>query len=265
MSAGPTRIALFGAGGRMGRALVAATAAGSDCEVVAAIVPAASALVGGPVVADARLHYASALDPRTACDVVVDFSSTAGFDSALAVALSRGVAFVSGTTGLADAQRAALDAAAERIPVLWASNFSIGVALLRRLVAVAAASLDAQFDVEIVEAHHARKLDAPSGTALTLGEAVAAARGGSVDQLACPPRHGVGGPRSAGGIGFASIRGGDIVGEHTVLFAGAGERLELTHRATDRAIFARGAVHAARWLAGRAPGRYDIVDTLVAG
>jgi 4-hydroxy-tetrahydrodipicolinate reductase len=265
VSTGPTRIALFGAGGRMGRALVAAVSAGSDCEAVAAIVPAASAMVGEPVAADARLHYRCTLDPRIACDVVVDFSSTAGFDVALATAQARGVAFVSGTTGLADDQRAALDAAAERIPVLWASNFSIGVALLRRLAAVAAASLDVHFDVEIVEAHHARKIDAPSGTALTLGEAVAAARGGALANLACPARHGLTGPRSVGGIGFSSIRGGDIVGEHTVLFAGAGERLELTHRATDRAIFARGAVHAARWLAARAPGRYDIVDTLVAG
>jgi 4-hydroxy-tetrahydrodipicolinate reductase len=263
VSTGPIRIALFGAGGRMGRALVVSATAGSDCEVVAAIVPAASAMLGAPVAADARLRYASMLDAQVACDVVVDFSSTAGFDAALAAALARGVAFVSGTTGLADAQRAALDAAAERIPVLWASNFSIGVALLRRLAAVAAASLDAHFDVEIVEAHHARKLDAPSGTALTLGEAVATARGATLANLACPPRHGITGPRSAGGIGFSSIRAGDIVGEHTVLFAGSGERLELTHRATDRMIFARGAVHAACWLAARAPGRYDIVDTLV--
>ncbi len=265
MSHGPTRIALFGAGGRMGRAVVEAVAAGSDCELVAAIVPAASAMVGQPLGAPVRLHHARALDAGIACDVVVDFSSTAGFDAALAAARSRGAAFVSGTTGLADTQRAALEAAAEHIPVLWASNFSLGVALLRRLAAFAAASLDPSFDVEIIESHHAGKLDSPSGTALTLGEAIAAARGGTLAERACYARHGITGPRASGDIGFSSIRAGDIVGEHTVLFAGAGERVELTHRATDRMIFARGAVHAAQWLATRAPGRYDIVDTLIRG
>ncbi len=233
--------------------------------MVAAIVPAASALRGQPVAAGSALRYADVLAETVACDVVVDFSTPDGFDAALAAASARGLAFVSGTTGLADARHAALDEAAARIPVLWASNFSIGAAVLRRLAALAAASLTPEFDVEIIEAHHARKLDAPSGTALTLGEAVAKARGANLADVACLARHGILGPRRAGSIGFSSIRAGDLVGEHTVLFAGPGERLELMHRATDRMIFARGALYAARWLAARAPGRYDIVDALVAG
>ncbi|MGN6513592.1 MAG: 4-hydroxy-tetrahydrodipicolinate reductase [Lysobacteraceae bacterium] len=173
-------------------------------------------------------------------DVAVDFSLPAGFDGILDLCRARGAALVSGTTGLVPAQRAALDAAAARIPVLWASNFSLGVAVLADLVERAARALQG-WDCDIVEAHHVHKQDAPSGTALSLGEA--AGRGGA------SPR-------------YASLRAGDIVGEHTVQFTGLGERLELVHRATSRDVFARGALHAALRLAGRAPGQYRLADLL---
>lgn len=174
-------------------------------------------------------------------DVAIDFSLPTGFDGILELCLARGRALVSGTTGLEESQRAALDTAAERIPVLSAANFSLGVAVLAELVRRAAAALPG-WDCDIVEAHHTHKKDAPSGTALHLGQAVADGRG--------RPPH------------YASLRAGDIVGEHTVQFAGLGERLELIHRATDRDIFARGALETARRLVGRSPGRYAIADLI---
>lgn len=173
-------------------------------------------------------------------DVAVDFSLPEAFDAVLAACVARKAGFVSGTTGLYDAQRIALEEAARVVPVLWASNFSLGVAVLADAVARAAGALPG-WDCHIVEAHHAGKRDAPSGTALSLGEA--AADGGAT-------------PR------YASLRAGDIVGEHTVQFTGIGERLEFVHRATSRDVFARGALHAAAWLAGRAPGRYRMADLL---
>ena len=173
-------------------------------------------------------------------DVAIDFSRPAGFEHVLSLCTERGAALVSGTTGLGDAQFAALDAAAERIPVAWAANFSVGVAVLSRLVEQAAAAL-AGWDCDIVESHHARKVDAPSGTALALGE-VATAAGAA--------------PR------YASVRAGDIIGEHLVQFTGAGERLELVHRAGSRDVFVHGALHAARRLHGRPPGRYGLRDLL---
>ena len=173
-------------------------------------------------------------------DVAIDFSLPDGFDAILDLCRQRGRPLASGTTGLSQAQQAAVDAASARIALVWASNFSLGVAVLHDLVERAARALPG-WDCDIVEAHHARKLDAPSGTALTLGQA--AGEGGAT-------------PR------YASIRAGDIVGEHLVQFATAGERLELVHRATDRDIFARGALHAARALIGRAPGRYRVRDLL---
>lgn len=245
----------------MGRAILDAAAA-ARVAVVAAVVPAASPLLGRPVEGLAPLRHAAAPDPGVAFDVVVDFSSVAGFDAALAAARAHHAAFVSGTTGLSAEHRQALAQAGAEIPVLWASNFSLGVAVLHRLVAAAAGALGPGFDAEVIEAHHAGKRDAPSGTALTLGAAIASARAQRLADVACHARHGITGPRREGEIGFASIRAADLVGEHTVLFAGPGERLELTHRATDRGVFARGALHAATWIAGRAPGRYELADTL---
>ncbi len=255
-----TRIILFGASGRMGQEILRVAPSQSGIELVSALVRPGSPLDGEPVWPNrsASLAFGSTLEPELQGEVLVDFSNAASFDAALALALQREMALVSGTTGLSEQQRAELDAAAQRIPVLWSANFSIGVALLRRLVAEAARVLGDEFDVEIIEAHHNRKRDAPSGTALTLGRAVAEARGQDLDDVACYARHGADEARARGEIGFASVRGGDIVGDHTVLFAGDGERMEFVHRAGTRALFARGALLAARWIAGRSAGRYTL-------
>lgn len=225
------RLLIHGASGRMGRALLRLAAERSDLAVVAAVSAKGEALAEAgavPVFAAARLAEVPAFD------VVVDFSLPEAFDPLLALCLARGAALVSGTTGLSSAQAAALDAAAGRVAVLWAPNFSAGVAVLAELVRQAAAALPG-WDADVVEAHHIHKKDAPSGTALHLGAAVEAGRGTAPH--------------------YASLRAGDIVGEHTVQLAGPGERLELVHRATNRDIFARGALEAALRLAGRGPGR----------
>lgn len=208
---------------------------------------------------DARFELAAAIAASSewmeapALDVVIDFSTPAGFEAALTHCSAHHVAFVSGTTGLDAAQRERLAAAAKIIPVLYAANFSLGIAVLTRLLGAAAHALP-DWDVEIVEAHHARKVDAPSGTALALGHAAASARGRKFGDVAVFGRHGHTGVRESGSIGFASIRAGDIVGEHTAFLVGHTERIELTHRAYDNAIFARGALAAAAWLSGRGPG-----------
>ena len=256
----PVSIAVFGASGRMGQGVLRALAGRDDACVAAALVRSGAAVEGQAIVGDgmpAGLHYRMALPDRVPVSVLVDFSGAAGFDAALALALERGCAFVSGSTGLSPAQFAALDRAAASIPVLWSANFSLGVALLSRLVAAAARALP-DWDCEIVEAHHERKRDAPSGTALALGREVAAARGQAFDDIARFSYADA--PRRNGDIGFAVVRAADIVGEHAVLFATAGERIELAHRAVDRMVFARGAVAAACWIAGRPPGRYVLGD-----
>lgn len=196
-------------------------------------------------------------------DVVVDFSTPAGFDAALTHCVERGIAFVSGTTGLDVPRRNALAEAARTIPVLHAANFSLGIAVLTRVLREAATALP-DWDLEILEVHHARKPDAPSGTALALGRAAAEARGSDFDKVAVLSREGQTGARPAGAIGFASLRAGDVVGEHTAILATSGERLELAHRATDRAIFARGALAAGAWLAARPSGAYTIDDVIAA-
>ena len=216
----------------MGRALLRLAAERSDLAVVAAVSAKGEGLAeAGAVPVFAAAHLAEV----PGFDVAVDFSLPEAFDPLLALCLARGAGLVSGTTGLSAAQTAALDASAERVAVLWAPNFSAGVAVLTELVRQAAAALPG-WDADVVEAHHVHKKDAPSGTALHLGAAVEAGRGRAPH--------------------YASLRAGDIVGEHTVQLAGPGERLELVHRATNRDIFARGALEAALRLAGRAPGRY---------
>jgi 4-hydroxy-tetrahydrodipicolinate reductase len=231
-----TRVLIHGANGRMGQALQRLCGETSGCEAVAAV----SRKVGPRVVGGIPQFASSELAGAPEFDVAIDFSLPEGFDAILGLCVDRGKPLVSGTTGLSDAQVAAIDDASSRIPLVWASNFSLGVAVLHDLVKRAARALPG-WDCDIVEAHHSRKLDAPSGTALTLAEA--AAEGGAA-------------PRCA------SIRAGDIVGEHLVQFAGAGERIELVHRAGDRDIFARGALHIAKRLATRGPGRYRVADLL---
>lgn len=232
----PTRLLIHGASGRMGRALLRLCAEDDQVDVVASVQRSVGQRVvdGVPQFAAAELHSVPAFD------VAVDFSLAEAFDGILGLCVERHKALVSGTTGLSEAQRGAISEAARTIPLLWASNFSLGVAVLDELVERAASALQG-WDCDIVEAHHVHKQDAPSGTALTLGDA--AGRGGAVAR-------------------YSSLRAGDIVGEHTVQFAGAGERIELVHRAGNRDIFARGALHAATRLAGRDPGVYRLRDLL---
>ena len=265
----PVRIAIYGASGRMGKALLEAAVGFSGVRVESALVRAQSASVDevvpgheGPGQDD--LTFQSALDPDLAVDVLIDFSAGEAFDNALAIAVEHRIAFVSGTTGLEPAQQLDLQNAALRIPVLWSANFSLGVALLKRLSAEAAAALGPEFEVEIVEAHHARKEDAPSGTALALGRVIAEARGLDIERVAKRARDGIVGVRDPDEIGFSTIRGGDIVGEHTVMFIAVGERIELTHRAATRDLFARGALRAAQWIKGRAAGLYRVEDVISA-
>lgn len=234
------RAAILGAGGRMGR-MILGELAGEDPLCVD------RAALAGP-------------DPFGDADVVIDFSAPDALVRALDV-LRPGVALVSGTTGLGADHRAALDRRATEAPVLHAANFSVGVALLHELAARAAAAVPG-FDVEIVEAHHGRKRDAPSGTALALATTIAAARGVDLADHLVHGREGLVGERPAGEIGVHAVRAGDTVGDHTIWLAGAGERLELRHVATSRATFAAGAVRAARWLVGRPPGAYRMADVL---
>ena len=256
----PLRLAIIGATGRMGRALLDLLKDDARFELVAAL--ASSSRLGEPVYpGEPGLRFAGEW-PETARDVAIDFSGPAGLAAALAHCRAHKIALVTGTTGLDKALQDELAEAASDIPVLRAANFSLGVAVLRRLVREAAAALP-DWDLDILEAHHNRKVDAPSGTALALGEAAAAGRGIALNDSAVYAREGVTGARREGSIGFAVVRGGDIVGEHEVWVMGRGERVELNHRATDRSIFARGAIEAARWLAGRAPGTYDL-DAMLA-
>lgn len=234
----PIRILIHGASGRMGEALL--RLAGPDVGVVVA----AAVSRRRPASIDAALWVpADDLAQASAFDVALDFSQPSAVNSLVAFCVSRGAALVSGTTGIDDNQRALLAQAAKRIPVLWAANFSLGVAVLSELARRAAEALPG-WDCDIIEAHHARKVDAPSGTALQLGMAVQAGRGQ-------PPN-------------YASVRAGDIVGEHTVMLTGAGERVELTHRASNRDVFAAGALETARRISGRSAGRYTLVDLLFA-
>lgn len=238
------RIGIYGSQGRMGQAIVAA-------------MPVLDAIHAGGV--DAGEDPAALAH---ACDVLVDFSAPAALDAHLAAALAAGTPIVVGTTGLSPHHHDAIDAAAERIAVLQTGNTSVGVGLIMALVRDAARRLGQEWDIEIVEMHHRDKIDAPSGTALMLGEAAAAGRETTIAETGVQGRAGLVGARARGTIGFSSLRGGTVVGDHNVVFAGNGERIEIGHYAQDRAIFAAGAVKAALWLAGRAPGRYRMDQVL---
>lgn len=239
-----TAIGILGSEGRMGRA-------------IAAIAADFGATVAGGVDADG-----DALALAKSADVLVDFTAPSALEANLAAACEAGTPIVVGTTGLGQAHHDLIDNAAARIAVLQTSTTSLGVTLLARIVADAAARLGPEWDIEIVEAHHRHKVDAPSGTALLLGDAAADGRGAKLADLKVVDRAGLTGARSEGTIGFSSIRGGSIAGDHQVIFAGPGERLELIHRAESREMFARGAVRAAMWLAGQPAGRYTMPEVL---
>jgi len=255
------RVACVGALGRMGERVRAAVAEAADIELVGALESVGHAGLGTQVspgvrvVDDARAAFANA-------EVAIDFSVPRATCATLRVAADCGVAYVCGTTGFSASERAELNVAATRIPVVWAPNFSIAVNVLTHLVGSAARLLGPEFDAEIVELHHAAKRDAPSGTALRLAEAIAQARGQDLAKVIFAAREGEVGARPAGAIGVQALRGGDNPGEHSVFFLGRGERLELVHRAATRDHFAAGALRAARWLRGRAPGLYTIEQVL---
>ncbi len=262
------KIGIVGAAGRMGRMLVQVVSETESCVLAGASEAAGSPHIGDDtgilagigtndvaITDDAATMFASV-------DAVIDFTVPDATAIHAALAAQAGCALIAGTTGLEATHRAALDAAGKSVPVVWASNMSSGVNLMFAVTERVARALDPDFDIEIVEMHHKHKVDAPSGTALSLGEAAARGRGVDFDAVKTLSREGITGARDRGTIGFASLRGGDVVGEHSVVFAGAGERIELTHRATDRGIFARGAVRAARWTSGRAPGFYAMADVL---
>ncbi len=258
------RVAVAGASGRMGRMLIEAVAASPDLVLSAALDVAGSSGLGGDATAflgrdSGVIVSADARAGLAASEVLIDFTRPEGTLAHVALCSELGVAAVIGTTGFDAAQKAAIAAHAERIAIVMAPNMSVGVNVMLKLLDVAARALGDGFDVEIVETHHRLKVDAPSGTALRMGEVVAAAQGKSLDDSAVYERNGA---RRAGSIGFATLRGGDIVGDHTVLFAGAGERIEITHRSTSRATYADGSVRAARFVLGRKPGLYGMDEVL---
>ncbi len=261
------KVVIAGASGRMGRALLEALAGASDLRLYAALDRPGNSALGrdaGELIGT-RLGAVVSDDVATAlagADVLIDFTRPEATLRHLAVCREKGVAAVIGTTGFDDSGKAAIAAAAQHVPVVFAPNMSVGVNLALKLLDMAARVLNEGFDIEIVEAHHRHKVDAPSGTALALGEAVAKALGRDLKTCAVYGREGVTGERDPSTIGFATVRGGDIVGDHTVLFAGTGERLEITHKASSRMTFALGAIRAARYIAGRRDGLFDMRDVL---
>ena len=245
MSAAPLRIAVAGASGRMGRMLIEAVEAAPDCTLAATM----------DLGSDVHAELAKA-------QVLIDFTRPEGTLAHLAACRELGVKAVIGTTGFTPAQKAELGAQAQHIALVLSPNMSVGVNVVLRLLETAARALGDAYDVEVVEAHHRHKVDAPSGTALAMGEAVAAATGRDLATHGVFARHGVTGERVPGSIGFATVRGGDIVGDHTVMFCGTGERVEITHKSASRATYAQGALRAARFLMDKPHGLFDMADVL---
>ncbi len=268
VSGGPLRIAVAGASGRMGRMLIEAIIAARDDMVLSGALdlvdsPAlgqdAAAFAGhtSGVTITADLHKGLA-----SAQVLIDFTRPAGTLAHLVVCRELGVKAVIGTTGFTEAQKAEITDHARHIAIMMAPNMSVGVNVVLKLLDTAARMLSEGYDIEIIEAHHRHKVDAPSGTALKMGEVVAAALGRDLKACAVYGREGVTGERDPSTIGFATIRGGDVVGDHTVLFAGIGERIEISHKSSSRATYAQGSLRAARFLAERAHGLFDMNDVL---
>jgi 4-hydroxy-tetrahydrodipicolinate reductase len=264
----PLAIGIVGSAGRMGRMVAQIVEETAGCALAGGTEHEGSDVIGrdlGELAGIGAKGLPVGDDPAAlfaAADAVVDFTTPAALLVHAGLAQETRTAYVVGTTGLGPEHEAALDAAAGEAAVMQAANMSLGVNLLSALVERVAAALDSSYDIEILEMHHRHKVDAPSGTALALGRAAASGRGVELDAVAQKVRDGVTGPRRAGDIGFATLRGGDVAGEHSVIFAGEGERLELTHKAGNREIFARGAVRAALWCRDKPAGRYTMGDVL---
>lgn len=262
------RLAITGAGGRMGRTLIGMIHEAEDLTLGAAFEHPDSSLIGadaGELAGVGRLGVPVEADPAAALDrfdLLIDFTVPQATLALLPILRGAGRKLVIGTTGFDEAGQTAIETAAKEMAILKAPNMSVGVNLVFKLIEIAADVLGDEVDVEVIEAHHRHKIDAPSGTAVRMGEILADALGRDLAKDAVYGREGTTGPRDPKTIGFATIRGGDIVGDHTVLYAGTGERIEITHRAQSRANFAQGALRAARFLADRANGLYDMQDVL---
>lgn len=261
------KLAIAGTGGRMGRALMDAAAAHSGMTISGALEHASSPLLGrdaGEISAHAKgIVITSDLAAGLAhATVLIDFTRPEGTLAHLNACRTHGVNMVIGTTGFTTGQKREIDAASKEIAIVFAANMSLGMNVVVKLVEMASVALHQEYDIEVIEAHHKLKVDAPSGTALMLGEAAARAMGKSLDEIGVYAREGAVGERKSGSIGFSAIRGGDIFGEHTVMFAGTGERIEITHKSSSRANYAQGALRAALFLAGQKAGLFDMRDVL---
>ncbi|MBU9691771.1 4-hydroxy-tetrahydrodipicolinate reductase [Burkholderia multivorans] len=261
------KIAIAGASGRMGRMLIEAVLNDADAQLVGALDRAGSPSLGQDAGAflgkDTGVKLTDDFDAVFAqADYLIDFTRPEGTLAHVEAALRHDVKLVIGTTGFTAEQKAVLHAAAEKVAIVFAANMSVGVNVTLKLLEFAAKHFSHGYDIEIIEAHHRHKVDAPSGTALMMGEAVAGALGRSLDDCAVYGRHGVTGERDPSTIGFAAVRGGDIVGDHTVLFAGIGERIEITHKSSSRVSYAQGALRAVRFLSAHDAGLFDMQDVL---
>ncbi|MCY0388879.1 4-hydroxy-tetrahydrodipicolinate reductase [Robbsia sp. Bb-Pol-6] len=261
------KIAIAGASGRMGRMLIETVLNDAACELTGALAPAGNAALGRDAGAFLGRDTGVAISSDVAAvlanaDALIDFTRPEGTLAHLAIAQRLGVAMVIGTTGFSAEQKTRIEAASRTIPVVFAPNMSVGVNVTLKLLDTAARLMATGYDIEVIEAHHRHKVDAPSGTALAMGEVVAQALGRDLASCAVYGRHGVTGERDPSSIGFAAIRGGDIVGDHTVLFAGIGERIEITHKSSSRLSYAQGSLVASRFLAGKAHGLFDMQDVL---
>ncbi|CAB3749697.1 4-hydroxy-tetrahydrodipicolinate reductase [Paraburkholderia solisilvae] len=261
------KIAIAGASGRMGHMLIETVLNEPDMTLSGALDRAGTPQLGQDAGAFLGKHTGVALSDDldrvlAQADCLIDFTRPEGTVAHIEAALRHNVKLVIGTTGFDEAQKAQLRAAADTIGIVFSSNMSVGVNVTLKLLEFAARHFAQGYDIEIIEAHHRHKVDAPSGTALTMGEVIAGALGRKLEECAVLGRHGVTGERDPSTIGFSAIRGGDIVGDHTVLFAGTGERIEITHKSASRLSYAQGALRAARFLASRANGLYDMQDVL---
>lgn len=263
----PRRVAIAGASGRMGQMLIEAVLASPDCVLAGALDLPTSPVLGLDATAflgqKSGVHITADLaQGLSGADVLIDFTRPEGTLLHLEQCRQLGVQLVIGTTGFSDAQKAQIAQAAQHIAVVMAPNMSVGVNVTLKLLDMAARALNTGYDIEIIEAHHRHKVDSPSGTALKMGEVVASALGRDLKECAVYERYGITGERDPSSIGFATVRGGDIVGDHTVLFAGTGERIEISHKSSSRATYAQGSLRAVRYLAEQKTGLFDMFDVL---